>query len=66
METLAERIQYVMDKRGITQAELARMTGISTSNIAHIVTGYTKDPRFSNVVKIARALDVPLGFLAGK
>ena len=65
MSTLAERIQYAMDARGMTQADLARVTGISTSNIAHIVTGRTKDPQFTNVVKIALALDVSLAFLAG-
>lgn len=64
--TLAERIQYAMDKRGMTQADLARATGIGTSNIAHIVTGKTKDPRVSNVLKIARALGVSLDYLAGR
>lgn len=65
-KTLAERIQYAMDKRGMTQADLARATGIGTSNIAHIVTGKTKDPRVSNVLKIARALGVSLDYLAGR
>lgn len=64
--TLAERIQYAMDKRGMTQADLARATGIGTSNIAHIVTGKTQDPRVSNVLKIARALGVSLDYLAGR
>ena len=49
----------------MTQADLSRQTGISTSNIAHIVTGKTKDPQFTNVVKIAVALDVSLAYLAG-
>ena len=65
-KTLAERIQFVMDKRGMTQADLARATGIGTSNIAHIVTGKTKDPQLSNVLKIAKALDVTLDYLAGR
>lgn len=66
METLAERIQYAMDKRGISQADLARATGIATSNIAYIVNGKVKDPRFDSVVRIARALDVSLAYLAGQ
>ena len=66
METLSERIQYAMDKRNMSQADLARATGISTANIANIVTGKTKDPQFTNVVKIAMALDVSLNYLAGK
>lgn len=47
------------------QAELARLTGMSTALVAQIVNGTTKDPRLSNVVKIADALDVPLDYLAG-
>lgn len=65
MSTLAERIQYAMDMRGMTQADLARATGMHTSNIAYIVTGQTKDPRFESVIRIAQALDVSLNYLAG-
>lgn len=64
-ETLSERIQYAMDQRGMSQADLARVTGMTTSNIAYIVNGRTKDPRLSSVVSIAQALDVPLAYLAG-
>ena len=63
--TLAERIQYAMDKQGISQADLARMTGITTSNITYIVNGKTKDPRFQSVLLIADALGVSLNYLAG-
>lgn len=65
-EKLGERIQNALDVRGMTQADLARATGLSTGLIAQIVSGSTKDPRFSNVVKIARALDVSLEYLAGR
>lgn len=64
-ETLATRIQKAMDAQGLTQADLARLAGINTSNIAYIVTGQTKDPRFLTVVKIAQALGVSLEYLAG-
>lgn len=63
--TLAERIQHVMEQRGITQADLARMTGMTTSNVAYIVNGKTKDPRFQSVLLIADALGVSLNYLAG-
>lgn len=66
MSTLAERIQFAMEMRGMTQADLARATGIATSNIAYIVNGEVKNPRFDSVVKIARALDVSLEYLAGR
>lgn len=66
MGTLAERIQHAMEVRGMSQADLARATGIATSNIAYIVTGKTKDPRFDSVLKIAKALGVSLDYLAGR
>ena len=66
LETLGERIQAALDMRDMSQADLARKTGLSTGLIAQIVSGHTQDPRFSNVVKIARALDVSLNYLAGK
>ena len=63
--TLAERIQHAMDEQEITQADLARMTGMTTSNVAYIVNGKTKDPRFQSVLLIADALGVSLNYLAG-
>lgn len=64
--TLAERIQNLMDIRGISQADLARMTGMTTSNIAYIVNGKTQDPRLGSVLAIAQALNVSLDYLAGR
>lgn len=64
-ETLAQRIQKAMDEQNITQADLARMTGMTTSNVAYIVNGKTKDPRLQSVMLIANALGVSLDYLAG-
>lgn len=61
---IGKRIQVILDKRGLTQADLARMSGLSTAIIAQIITGRTKDPRFMTVVQIAKALDVPLEYFA--
>lgn len=65
MSTLAERIQKAMDERDMTQADLARKTGLTTSNIAYIVNGKTKDPRLSSVIAISKALNVSLAYLVG-
>lgn len=64
--TLAGRINYVLECRSMKQADLARLSGLSTAQVAQIVTGKTKDPRFMSIVKIAKALDVSLEFLAGE
>lgn len=44
-----------MDRKGITQAELARRTGISRQHIHHIVHG-DYNPRPPTKLKIVRAL----------
>ena len=62
---LAERINAAMEERGMTQADVARKTGLSTAIVAQICTGRTTDPGFTKVVKIAKALDVSLNYLAG-
>ncbi len=66
MSTLAERILTAMDERDMTQADLARKTGLTTSNVAYIVNGKTKDPRLSSVIAIAQALNVSLNYLVGE
>lgn len=63
--TFAERVQKLMDEQCVTQADLARMTGMTTSNVAYLVNGKTKDPRLSSVMLIANALGVSLNYLAG-
>ena len=65
-DTLAERIKKAMEVREMSQAELARKTGMSTAIISQIVSGRTQDPHFSRVVRIAQALDVSLNYLAGR
>lgn len=63
--TLADRIVYALEKREMSQADLARKSGLSTAVVAQIVTGKTKDPQLTTVVKIATALGVSLNYLAG-
>lgn len=66
MSMLDERIRFALELREMTQADLARATGMSTAIIAQICNGTTKDPRLGSVLKIASALDVSLDFLAGR
>lgn len=51
-----ENIYKLRKKFGIKQTELAKKAGVSQSLIARIETG-TVDPRYSNIVKIFRALE---------
>ena len=65
IDGLTERIQMAMEVRGMSQADLARATGMSTAQINHLVTGRTKDPQFRTILLVAKALDVRLDYLAG-
>ena len=54
--TLGERIRQEREKRGISQAELARRIGVSKNTMNMIEENKIADPRFSRVLAIARQL----------
>ena len=54
-------LQVVMERRHISQAQLGRMTGLTKPTIRNAYHGYTVSPL--TMVRIARALDVPLTVL---
>lgn len=60
-----ERLNLMMGHRGLNQASLCELTGLSSAQANHLVNGRTKDPKLSTVCKIALALDVSLDYLGG-
>lgn len=61
--TFAARVQSILETRGWTRRQLARVAGLrSESHIGHLLRG--DDPRLSTVVAIAHAADVTVGWLA--
>ena len=53
------------DLRGMSQAELAKATGLPPSSIAHFEGGARK-PSFDNLRKLATALNVTTDYLLGR
>lgn len=53
-------IYELLGERGMTQAELARDSGLSTGYIAQLVTGLIKNPTLTKAFAIADALGVSL------
>ena len=51
--------------RGMSQAELAKATGLPPSSIAHFEGG-TRKPSFDNLRKLATALNVTTDYLLGR
>ena len=62
---LKERINKAMRDRGMSQADLCRVTKMGSSKISQLLTGKVQDPRLSTMVVISQALDVSLDYLAG-
>ena len=58
MTTLAERVRYALEDRGITQTQLARMTGFSPASVNNWLSGETKSLKAETANKIAQALRV--------
>lgn len=54
-----EEIRHSRKEKGITQEQLAKISGLSRSSIINFETG-RRDPRVKDLKKIARALDVPV------
>lgn len=54
--SLCSNINRLLAARGMTQADLARATGLSTSQVAYLANGTTSDPRASTLEKTASAL----------
>lgn len=62
--TLPHVIATARQKSGLSLRELAAKSGLHYATIHQIETGYSTEPSFRNVVKIARALGVKLDTLA--
>lgn len=59
---LGATIQRLRKKRGLTQADIKRATGLNVSYLSQI-EGNQKEPSLEMLRKIAGALDVPLPVL---
>ena len=58
-------LKELLSDRGLTQADLCRITGIQTSLMSEYANG-RKSPALSNAFLISRALNVTLDILVGK
>jgi transcriptional regulator with XRE-family HTH domain len=53
-------LRELLDKHGITAAELSRRSKVSPSDISRYLSGERTEPAFSVVLKIANALGEPM------
>lgn len=62
---ISDNLQRALKERNMTQAELARQTGIDPANISMYCTG-AHTPGIDKLVRIADALHVSLDELVGR
>ena len=60
---LGHAIAYARYEQHLSLRELARLSGVSNGQISNIETGRVKDPSFSVVAKLAKALRLSLNRL---
>ena len=62
--TLGERVRMIRKRKGITQTELAAAMHVAQSHMSKI-EGNVNMPKAETILKIAKALDVPVSELIG-
>jgi transcriptional regulator with XRE-family HTH domain len=62
LRRLAMKLKALRERRGLTQADLAKLAKVSPGYLARLET-LRHDPKLSTLVKLARALGVPVGEL---
>ena len=56
---LKERLKQLIDERGLSQTQVARMAGLSTAGVCNIISG-RRTPRHGTLTKLANSLGVPI------
>lgn len=64
MLKVGEIIALVREAKGMSQRDLEKASGVSNALISQIETGKVKDPGFSTIIRLARALDLSINRLA--
>lgn len=64
VRTTTQRMKELISQKGISQKQLAKISGLTESTISHYVRG-ERVPRGVNLIKIAKALDTTTDYLLG-
>ena len=63
---LSENVKREIIIRRMTIRELAKETGISSTNISDIVNGKITNPRIETVIKLAKTFNMTIDKLVGR
>jgi len=56
----SNKIKNLREKLGLSQEKLARLADVSNNTIVNIEAGKQQNPTVETIMKIAKALDVPI------
>ena len=62
--TLDEKLYQRMVQLGLTQQALSLRAGVSDSEVSRLLNGQSKRPGLHNILRLARALNVSVDYLA--
>lgn len=65
MEIFCERIRELMDRDGISQKELANLSGVSEASLSRYLSG-SLEPRIDILRNIAKVFNVSISYLTGE
>lgn len=60
MSSIGDKVRFWREKKGISQRELARRSGLHYVHVAKIELGQRPDPAISTMQAIAKALGITL------
>lgn len=63
MNTIAKRLTYYREKKGYSQIMLAGKAHVPQSAISEIESGKRKNPGYKLLVRLSKALEIPIGKL---
>ncbi len=64
-EDFSMRLRKLREERGLSQTDLAKMTGLQPSAISHFETE-RRSPSFDNLRRLGDALNVSVDYLTGR
>ena len=64
-DCFAKHLKGIRKSKGLSQSDLAKLTGLKPAAISHLETGPQR-PSFDTLVKLADALSVSMDYLFGR
>lgn len=58
---MKNQIKEIRENKGITQLELAQLTGLSVGYICHLERGSRTNPSYNTMIIISKALNADVG-----